>query len=289
MSKLKNFIRNNLLGAIIGGLIFGASGVIADTIVKSNDVSYRDTDVKDAVDDLYRVANIHVEDIKNELKNEIYPVGSIYISTTDTTSEQVANRFGGTWQAFGKGRTLVGVDTSDDAFKTVEKTDGSKTHSIAVGNLPAHTHSVDAVNTGNQSANHTHSVAAVNTGGNSRGHTHGVNINTNSTGAHTHSIGSTVAWADTSIMIQGGTTLYYFKYNTAQNTNSAGAHTHNVKGNTGGENQNHTHQVPAHNTGNNSVNHSHQVPAHNTNSIGSGTALNTQDPYITVYMWKRTA
>ena len=302
MSKLKNFIRNNLLGAIIGGLIFGASGVIADTIVKSNDVSYRDTDVKDAVDDLYRVANIHVEDIKNELKNEIYPVGSIYISTTDTTSEQVANRFGGTWQAFGKGRTLVGVDTSDDAFKTVEKTDGSKTHSIAVGNLPAHTHSVDAANTGNQSANHTHSVAAINTGNQSANHTHTIAaFNTNS-GGNSGTIQLYVAprtlqcWGSATTNGKS-TTSTYLSSAGANAVSEAGTsctfnfnHTHSVPAkNTGNNSANHFHQVPAHNTGNNSANHSHQVPAHNTNSTGSGTALNTQDPYITVYMWKRTA
>ena len=57
--------------------------------------------------------------------------------------------FGGTWQAFGKGRALVGVDTSQTEFSTVEKTGGAKTHTLTVAQMPAHTHTQNA---------HAHSV-----------------------------------------------------------------------------------------------------------------------------------
>ena len=53
----------------------------------------------------------------------IYPVGSIYISVNAT---HPSKWFGGTWQSFGSGRTLVGVDTSQTEFNTVQKTGGSK-------------------------------------------------------------------------------------------------------------------------------------------------------------------
>ena len=53
----------------------------------------------------------------------IYPVGSIYISVNATNPSKW---FGGTWQSFGSGRTLVGVDTSQTEFNTVQKTGGSK-------------------------------------------------------------------------------------------------------------------------------------------------------------------
>lgn len=52
-----------------------------------------------------------------------YPVGSIYLSVNNTNPSQY---FGGTWQQIAKGRTLVGVDTSDSDFNTVQKTGGSK-------------------------------------------------------------------------------------------------------------------------------------------------------------------
>ena len=55
-----------------------------------------------------------------------YPVGSIYISSS---SENPGNIYGGTWEEYAKGRTLVGVDSSDSDFSTVEKLGGEKTHS----------------------------------------------------------------------------------------------------------------------------------------------------------------
>lgn len=55
--------------------------------------------------------------------NDIYPVGSIYMSINNTNP---SNYFGGSWQEFAKGRTLVGVNPSESEFNRVEKTGGSK-------------------------------------------------------------------------------------------------------------------------------------------------------------------
>lgn len=55
--------------------------------------------------------------------NDIYPVGSIYMSVNNTNPSTL---FGGSWQQFAKGRTLVGVNTSETEFNSVEKTGGSK-------------------------------------------------------------------------------------------------------------------------------------------------------------------
>lgn len=52
-----------------------------------------------------------------------YPVGSIYLSVVNTNPSKW---FGGTWEQIAKGRTLVGVDTSQTEFNTVKKTGGSK-------------------------------------------------------------------------------------------------------------------------------------------------------------------
>ena len=53
----------------------------------------------------------------------VWPVGSIYISVINVNPSEY---FGGTWEAFGTGRCLVGVDTSQTEFNTVMKTGGSK-------------------------------------------------------------------------------------------------------------------------------------------------------------------
>ena len=45
-----------------------------------------------------------------------------------------AELFGGTWEAFGTGRTIVGVDTNQTEFDNVEETGGSKNHSHTLNN-----------------------------------------------------------------------------------------------------------------------------------------------------------
>ena len=62
-------------------------------------------------------------DVNTRILNLVYPIGSVYISTNNTNPSTL---FGGTWQSFGTGRTLVGVDTNQTEFNTVEKTGGSK-------------------------------------------------------------------------------------------------------------------------------------------------------------------
>lgn len=55
--------------------------------------------------------------------DKIYPIGSIYMSVVDTNPQAL---FGGSWESFATGRTLVGIDTSQDEFNTVMKIGGSK-------------------------------------------------------------------------------------------------------------------------------------------------------------------
>ena len=56
--KIIKFIKNNLLGFVIGGLIFGSVGVIADTIINSSNVAYKTSTVKGALDELYGLADL---------------------------------------------------------------------------------------------------------------------------------------------------------------------------------------------------------------------------------------
>lgn len=74
----------------------------------------------------------------------VYPVGSIYTSVVSTTP---ATHFGGTWVAIGAGKVLIGIDASDADFDTVEETGGTKTHTLTVAQIPAHTHSMTIENT----------------------------------------------------------------------------------------------------------------------------------------------
>lgn len=74
---------------------------------------------------------------KLTILNMIYPVGSIFISTS---SANPATTMGGTWTRYGQGRVLVGVNESDTDFSTAGKTGGEKTHLQTVDEMPSHTH-----------------------------------------------------------------------------------------------------------------------------------------------------
>ncbi|MDA7623032.1 hypothetical protein N8645_00705 [bacterium] len=78
------------------------------------------------------------------LTNVVYPVGSIFTTVTNyADSAAVVNAIGGTtWTAFGAGRVLVGLDSSDTDFDTAEETGGAKTITLDVTQIPAHTHNV---------------------------------------------------------------------------------------------------------------------------------------------------
>ena len=63
-----------------------------------------------------------------------HPVGSLFETTVSTNPGTL---YGGTWAAWGGGRTPVGVNTADTSFNTVEKTGGEKAHTLTVSELPS--------------------------------------------------------------------------------------------------------------------------------------------------------
>ena len=77
----------------------------------------------------------------------LHPIGSIYIAVISTNP---ATLFGfGTWVAFGAGKTLIGLDSSQTPFDVVEETGGSKdaivvshTHTASISD-PGHSHSIN--------------------------------------------------------------------------------------------------------------------------------------------------
>lgn len=86
----------------------------------------------------------------SNLSASIYPIGSVYINAAVNTNPSILLGFG-TWVAFGSGRVLVGLNTSDSAFDTLQETGGSKdaivvshTHTATTAGAGAHTHTMNA-------------------------------------------------------------------------------------------------------------------------------------------------
>ena len=68
-----------------------------------------------------------VQRLVDKMRDRMYPVDSIYISTNSTSP---ASLYGGSWERYGAGRVLVSASDSDTDF-TAGKTGGKKTYDAA--------------------------------------------------------------------------------------------------------------------------------------------------------------
>lgn len=77
--------------------------------------------------------------VKTAIDNsQAFPVGSVFISVVSTDPATLLGY--GTWSAFASGKMLIGLDSGDTDFDTVEETGGAKTHTLTEAELPAHSH-----------------------------------------------------------------------------------------------------------------------------------------------------
>lgn len=215
--------------------------------------------------------------------SKLYPVGSVYISFN---SADPSTLFGGTWARLKDTFLLANGDTY-----APNTSGGSPTKTIAVNNLPAHKHTVNA-------STHSHSVTTA--GGGSHTHT----ASSNETGNHSHMRGNmnitgtfdgnvndgeggktgafynarrSFVGSDGSDVDPGGIIGFDASRSWTGSTTTDGEHKHTITVNGIG---NHTHSVTISNSG------SH---THTTNATGGSTPINIMPPYQTVYMWRRTA
>ena len=101
--------------------------------------------VQDNTDNIAALSN-QISNISSTIFDNIYPVGSIYMSVNNTNP---SNLFGGTWTQL-KDRFLLGAGST----YTNGSTGGSATQKLSVANLPSHTHpQYVATNGGSTSAN----------------------------------------------------------------------------------------------------------------------------------------
>lgn len=158
----------------------------------------------------------------------VWPIGSVFIAVVATNPSTLLGF--GTWAAFAAGRVLVGLDSGQTEFDTVEETGGAKTHTLSTAEIPSHNHTQDA---------HNHAVT-------DGGHVHTQRYHSATTGG-----------------LSGPTTAPDTSSNTPTNygVTTASATTGVTVNNATAVNQ----------------------------ATGGGGAHNNLQPYVVVYMWKRTA
>ena len=212
-----------------------------------------------------------VEEIANTKTNTTlatwcpFPVGAIYMSTTSANPSTFWT--GTTWQAFATGKTIVGIDTSDTDFNSVNKVGGSKEVVLTIPNLPTHNHTV-----GDNSHSHTANEVG--------DHSHTLNDHAHYLPPHQHGSG----WGERN------QTGYWGNYGTSKSYVGSNA--------TDGENNMFlTSPVDQWTNGAGAVGmsgsgaHSHTINAtthsHTLSNTGSNTAHSNLQPYIVTYIWKR--
>ena len=198
--------------------------------------------------------------------DDVYPVGSIYTSILSTNPAEI---FGaGTWEQITDGFLLSAGDTYTNGT-----TGGSASNTLSTANMPSHTHSMS----------HTHTTAA-STSHSGDGHQHSIPTLSGtaaSAGAHQHLVDyAKLAGKSTTDRRTIGTSSFSNSF-----VESDGAHIHSVTTNasTTGSNGAHTHTF--------SNVYTNSMSTITTGASGSATptAVNNMPPYLTVYMWKRTA
>ena len=206
--------------------------------------------------------------------SQAFPVGSVFIAVVSTNPGTLLGY--GTWSAFAAGKVLIGLDANDSDFNAAEKTGGSKTVASVglvaqptfIGTQASLTHSGTAIadHTINQVVNHTHAVTVTDNGhshtmasqtattGGASSWEHGA-IDTSSAAAETLPTGTaTTGITATTANPAGGVASITLAHSVTQPS----AHTYTPQG---------TVSQPAF----------------------TGTASSVVQPYIAVYMWKRTA
>lgn len=222
-----------------------------------------------------------------EVIDNLYPVGALYISTVSTNPGTLIGR--GTWAAFGAGKVLVGIDAGGDTdFDTGEETGGAKTKAIsahagtAVADHAAHTHAVTSNVAVADHASHTHQYTEI------VQHTHPA---TDAGHTHTIPVGATDDTSAPFDRADAGSNTAGANATTATGSGTASVTTSNpvgsvATGTTVGPNATLAHSVTnnAVTSGNPSATLTHSVTQPSAHSD-----LNVVQPYIVVYMWKRTA
>ena len=236
------------------------------------------------------VGNLYTTIIPSQIINIVYPVGSIYMSVNNTNPSTF---IGGTWVAWGSGKVPVGVDSGQTEFNSVEKTGGAKTASTSYtpagtntgGAVTAHTYTPAGTNTG--TAVTMNAIELTHSGGAVQSHT----LTVDEIPSHTHTVDKYYNTAT------GGYYVYGSNGTGSKLTNDNGI---NATG--GGKGHSHGFTQPSKHSftpttksitqptfSGTKATLSHTV----TNPTFSGTAAtiteSTLQPYITCYMWKRTA
>ncbi len=160
---MKKSLKVSILVAVITCLI-SISGSYAATsyAINASKIGYSDnsslgaTDVQAAIDGTCTKFSNQLTNLKENIIDTVYPVGSIYTSESDSTIDSVESRFKTfgketKWKKYGEGKTLVGEGTGTDSTGTSQtfsvsnnsKNLGEYNHTLTIDEMPSHNHTTN--------------------------------------------------------------------------------------------------------------------------------------------------
>ena len=228
-----------------------------------------DYDASGTVQDKLKILDSRIDNIENSMLDKMYPVGSIYMTTTYSTTEEVTNAIGGEWEKYAQGRTIIGEGTDESGYiyQSGQK-GGNKSVTLSSSNIP----SLSVTGTTNSTGNgYSIGYGSSNRTTSSNGdHNHRINIGFNQNG-YNYNIPKSiylvwntgVKYTNSVISNQNSTSWY---------TLNSGAHTHTVAD----YYANSISGVAA---------HTHTFTGNYTNNNVS--AISTESPYVVTYMYRR--
>ena len=205
-----------------------------------------------------------IELLKQQMSNlvdKMYPVGSIYMTTTYSEASQVHDAIGGEWEKYAQGRTIIGDGTGTDSNGLVQtfangSTGGEYTHKLTVAEMPSHSHTID----------HTHNIA-------SKTYTTSTASLTGTILMH-NSEASTPVYHASGIFKENSTSPNYTYVGGIQNVGATSVGIIGIDAS-----HNHTVQIGSHKT---------ESPSTAVSgTTGGNTSFNVQNPYIVTYIYKR--
>lgn len=222
-------------------------------IFMSNFSIVKALEIEDKLNELSEnIVQIEKNQSERNLLNKMYPVGSIYMTMTNVNPSSI---LGGTWERYAQGRTLIGVDNS--SYTSAGLMGGKAIKTISTSNMASHNH--NALISGSVSS--TFKGSSVDTSSNNS-HLHTLSINSSDKEAKGY-----VLYVNSSVGFGGRVITYSV---TRSTSSSAGSHNHTL--------------TPA-----GTVSSTFYGSTGNTTSVGSNSSINFQNPYITIYIWKRTS
>ena len=107
---------------IVDARVYGSGAISYDTLKLRLDA------MQNKIDQMYT---------KDGIVDLVFPIGFVVTLETGIDPNTV---WGGKWIRTAKGKFIVGLNESEDEFRTVGKTGGEKTHILTINEMPSHSH-----------------------------------------------------------------------------------------------------------------------------------------------------